>query len=64
MAIKSTCTSAKHQEYSCLIKWGVSSQKFGVDKWCKECIDSHPNTFIVQEYLATNEPKKKKKREA
>ena len=55
MATKSTCTSPKHQEYSCLIKWGVSSKKFTVNKWCKECIDRHTHTFIVQEYLTTNE---------
>ena len=53
--MKSTCSSNKHQEYSCLIKWGVSSKKFKLDKWCDECIEYYSHTFIVQEYLATNE---------
>jgi hypothetical protein len=56
--MKSPCTSSRHQEYTCLIKWGVSSKKFKVDKWCKECIDHHNHTYIVQEYLATNEREK------
>ena len=58
MATKSTCTSSKHQEYSCLIKWGVTSKKFSVNKWCMECISSHSHTYIVQEYLASNEREK------
>lgn len=56
--MKSPCTSNKHQEYTCLIKWGVTSKKFTPNKWCKECIQHHKNTYIVQEYLAENEPKK------
>lgn len=59
MATKSTCTSNKHQEYSCLIKWGVTSKKFSVDKWCKECVESHNKAHIVQEYLKEKEAKKK-----
>jgi hypothetical protein len=58
--MKSPCTSNRHSEYTCLIKWGVSSKKFKVDKWCKECIDHHNHTYIVQEYLATNEREKEK----
>lgn len=56
--MKSPCTSNKHSEYTCLIKWGVTSKKFKVDKWCKECIDHHNHTYIVQEYIATNEREK------
>jgi hypothetical protein len=56
--MKSPCTSNKHSEYTCLIKWGVSSKKFKVEKWCKECIQHHSHTHIVQEYLATNEREK------
>lgn len=55
----SKCTSNKHQEYSCLIKWGVSGKKFKVDKWCNNCIDTYSHTHIVKEYVATIEPKKK-----
>ena len=33
---KSTCTSAKHSEYSCMIKWSVTS-KFDSTKWCAAC---------------------------
>ena len=58
--MKSPCTSSKHQEYTCLIKWGVTSKKFTVNKWCKECIDHYNHTYIVQEYLATNERESKK----
>lgn len=47
----SNCTSSKHQEYSCLIKWGVSSKKFTLNKWCDGCIKSYSHTYIVQEYL-------------
>jgi hypothetical protein len=56
--MKSPCTSNRHSEYTCLIKWGVSSKKFKVEKWCKECISHHSHTHIVQEYLATNEREK------
>ncbi len=56
--MKSPCTSNRHSEYTCLIKWGVSSKKFKVEKWCKECIQHHSHTYIVQEYLATNEREK------
>ena len=65
--MKSPCTSPKHSEYTCLIKWGVTSKKFSVDKWCKECIDHHSHTYIVQEYLKNlpaNEPKKKNRKKA
>lgn len=61
----SPCKSAKHSEYSCMIKWGVSSKKFSVDKWCKECIEHHNKSHIVQEYLKNipaNEPKKKNRK--
>lgn len=58
--MKSPCTSNKHSEYTCLIKWGVSSKKFKLDKWCKECIAHHSQTYIVQEYLAENERESKK----
>lgn len=54
MAKKSTCTSNKHSEYSCLIKWGVTSKKFSVDKWCDECVKRHNHAHIVQEYLKNN----------
>ena len=63
--MKSPCTSSKHAEYTCLIKWGVSSKKFSVDKWCSECIEHHNHTHIVQEHLKnkpTIEPKKKTKK--
>lgn len=56
----SPCTSAKHNEYSCLIKWGVSSKKFKVEKWCKDCIHHYSETYIVKEYIATNEREKEK----
>ena len=62
--MKSPCISNKHSEYTCLIKWGVSSKKFGVDKWCNGCIEHHNTTHIVVEYLKTkpeNEPKKRRK---
>jgi hypothetical protein len=62
--MKSPCTSNKHSEYTCLIKWGVSSKKFTVDKWCKDCIEHHNKTYIVQEHIKNapaNEPKKKRK---
>lgn len=58
--MKSPCTSNKHSEYTCLIKWGVSSKKFKVEKWCKECIAHHSYTHIVQEYMAANEREKQK----
>jgi hypothetical protein len=58
--MKSPCTSNRHSEYSCLIKWGVSSKKFKIDKWCKGCIDHYSHTHIVQEYLTTNERETKK----
>lgn len=61
--MKSPCTSNKHSEYTCLIKWGVSSKKFKVDKWCKECIQHYSHTHIVQEYIATNEREKEKQSE-
>lgn len=50
--MKSPCTSNKHSEYTCLIKWGVSSKKFKVEKWCDGCIEHHTHTHLVQEYLA------------
>jgi hypothetical protein len=53
--MKSPCTSNKHSEYTCLIKWGVSSKKFTVNKWCRECVQHHSHTHLVQEYLAVNE---------
>ena len=56
---KSPCSSNKHSEYSCLIKWGVSSKKFSVDKWCDGCIQHHSKTHIVQVYLAQPKPEKK-----
>lgn len=33
---KSTCTAAKHAEYSCMIKWSVD-KRFTSNKWCSEC---------------------------
>lgn len=57
----SPCTSAKHNEYSCLIKWGVSGKKFKIEKWCEGCINHYSETYIVKEYLATNEREKQKK---
>lgn len=54
----SQCTSLSHQEYSCLIKWGVSSKKFKIDKWCHNCIDAYKDTHIVKKYLAANEREK------
>jgi len=56
--MKSPCTSNKHSEYTCLIKWGVSSKKFRVEKWCKNCIDHHSHTYIVQEYINAIEREK------
>lgn len=56
--MKSPCESNKHPEYTCLIKWGVSSQKFSVEKWCKACIAHHDKTYIVQEYLLRIEREK------
>lgn len=35
--MKSPCSSNKHQEYSCMIRWGVSGFKFTADKWCEGC---------------------------
>ncbi len=63
--MKSPCKSPKHSEYTCLIKWGVSSKKFSVDKWCDGCIEHHNKSHIVQEYLKNaplNDGKKKKKK--
>ena len=65
--MKSPCNSPKHSEYSCMIKWGVSSKKFGVDKWCNGCIEHHNKSHIVQEHLKNipeNEPKKKNRKKA
>jgi hypothetical protein len=49
--MKSPCTSNSHSEYTCLIKWGVSSKKFKVDKWCKHCVDKYKDTCVVKKYL-------------
>jgi hypothetical protein len=49
--MKSPCTSNKHSEYTCLTKWGVSSKKFKVDKWCKECVNKYKDTNVVKKYL-------------
>lgn len=57
----SPCTNTKHNEYSCLIKWGVSGKKFKLEKWCEGCINHYSETYIVKEYLATNEREKQKK---
>jgi hypothetical protein len=35
--MKSTCTSGKHSEYSCMIKWSVTKLKFDSAKWCEAC---------------------------
>jgi hypothetical protein len=59
--MKSPCTSPKHSEYTCLIKWGVSSKKFSVDKWCEGCTGHYEHTPLVQNYVPENEPKKRKK---
>ena len=58
--MRSPCNSNKHSEYSCLIKWGVSSKKFKVDKWCEGCIQHYSESYLVQEYLTTNERETKK----
>ena len=61
MSAQSPCISVRHQEYSCLIKWGVSSKKFSVDKWCEGCMGHYTHTQLVQNYVSENEPKKRKK---
>lgn len=58
--MKSPCKSARHPEYSCMIKWGVTSKKFSVDKWCEGCINHYIDCQIVQEYVTTNEREKQK----
>ena len=55
--MKSPCTSNKHSEYTCLIKWGVSSKKFKPEKWCDGCIEHYSHTHLVQEYLSEAENK-------
>jgi hypothetical protein len=49
--MKSTCTSNKHSEYTCLMNWSVTSKKFTVSKWCKECVDKYKDTYVVKKYL-------------
>lgn len=41
------CTSMKHQEYSCMIKWSVD-KRFGAKKWCANCINHYADSHIVK----------------
>ena len=50
---KSYCVSLKHQEWDCLIKWGVSSFKFTAEKWCHPCTEKHEK-YITNGKVKTN----------
>lgn len=46
--MRSPCSSPKHQEYSCMMKWGVTGFKFTSDKWCHDCLDYYKE-YLQQE---------------
>lgn len=35
------CTSTRHSEYDCMIRYSVSSGRFTRDKWCQPCQDRY-----------------------
>lgn len=39
----STCTSTRHSEHDCLIKYSTSGLKFKREKWCDECKQRYPD---------------------
>jgi len=41
----STCKATKHNEYDCIIKWGVSGKKYNSEKWCASCKEKY-KTYI------------------
>ena len=44
----SPCVSKRHNDYDCLIRWGVSRKKHTVDRWCDPCREHHASTGIVK----------------
>jgi hypothetical protein len=44
----SPCISKRHNDYDCLIRWGVSHLKWTPDKWCDPCRDHHKGTKVVR----------------
>jgi hypothetical protein len=42
---KSPCNSSRHQEFSCMIKWGVTGKKFKTAKWCEGCKEHYKDSL-------------------
>ena len=44
----SPCTSKRHSDYDCLIRWSVSHKKWTPDKWCDPCRVKHADLEVVK----------------
>lgn len=43
--MKATCTSTRHSEYDCLIRWSVTGGKHHRGLWCQECKDRYVGDY-------------------
>lgn len=44
----SLCSSKRHNDIDCLIRWSVTRRKFGADKWCEPCRAEYDYTEVVK----------------
>lgn len=60
--MKNFCVSSRHNEYSCLIRWSVTSRKFDVSKWCDGCVKNYENIPLVRNWQPQAAPPKAARR--
>ena len=44
----SPCTSKRHNDYDCLIRWGVTRRTHSPGKWCEACLSTYATAMVVK----------------